>query len=143
MVASRRRPKAVLAFGLVALMFVLMPNVVGLQDLPAQPQHPPPAPREPLVSSTFRTIHLAAYKVPRPLGTGMPEPPPRYVLASLQRSEKFEPAGVIAAPMPVEKLPDKADFPAVERALKGDRLVERNVKGDRLAAPFEPIAEPE
>jgi spore germination cell wall hydrolase CwlJ-like protein len=144
MVASRSRPKEVLAFGLVALAFVLMPNVIGLQDLAAQAQQPPVVLREPLVSSTFRTIHVATYKVPRPLGTGMPEPPPRYVLASLQPREKSPPAaGVIAAPVPAEALPEKTDFPVVERGLKGDRLVERNVKGDRLVAPFEPVAEPE
>jgi spore germination cell wall hydrolase CwlJ-like protein len=32
-----------------------------------------------------------------------------------------------------------ADFPVVDRALKGDRLVERNAKGDRLVAPFDPM----
>jgi spore germination cell wall hydrolase CwlJ-like protein len=143
MVASRRRPKEVLAFGLVALVFVLTPNVIGLQDLAAQARQPPAVLREPLVSSTFRTIHVAAYKVPRPLGTGMPEPPPRYVLASLQPREKSDTPGVIVPPLPTEMRPEKADFPTVDRGLKGDRLVERNVKGDRLVAPFEPIAEPE
>jgi spore germination cell wall hydrolase CwlJ-like protein len=143
MVASRSRPKEVLAFGSVALAFVLMPNVIGLQDLAAQAQQPPVVLREPVISSTFRTIHVATYKVPRPLGTGMPELPPRYVLASLQPSHKPEPAGVIMPAMPVETRPDKADFPTVDRGLKGDRLVERNAKGDRLVAPFEPVAESE
>jgi spore germination cell wall hydrolase CwlJ-like protein len=63
------------------------------------------------------------------------------VLASLQPREKLP--GVIAPPFPAEPLPDKADFPTVDRGLKGDRLVERNAKGDRLVAPFESIVEPE
>jgi spore germination cell wall hydrolase CwlJ-like protein len=143
MVVLRRRPKVVLAFGLISLMFVLMPNGVGLQDLPAQAQQPPVVLRQPTVSSTFRTIHVAAYKVPRPLGTGMPELPPRYVLASLPARETSDAPLVLAPSAAAETLPEKADFPTVDRNLKSDRLVERNVKGDRLVAPFEPIPDPE
>lgn len=156
MVALRSGPKGVLPFGFVALAFVLMPNMIGLQDLSAQAQQSPARLREPTVSPTFRAIHVAAYKVPRPLGTGMPEPPPRYVLASVQPRETPEVTGSIgaargelprSAPPSVEPPPAiaKADFPVVDRALKGDRLVERNAKGDRLVAPFEPVvaAKPE
>jgi cell wall hydrolase len=149
MVALRSGPKGVLPFGFVALAFVLMPNMIGLQDLSAQAQQSPARLREPAVSPTFRAIHVATYKVPRPLGTGMPEPPPRYVLASVQPREKAHVTGSIApargelptsTAQPAEPPPmAKADFPAVDRALKGDRLVERNAKGDRLVAPFEPV----
>ena len=150
MVALRSGPKGVLPFGFVALAFVLMPNMIGLQDLSAQAQQSPARLREPSVSPTFRAIHVATYKVPRPLGTGMPEVPPRYVLASVQPREKPDITGSIApdrSELPTHTAQPaepplaiaKADFPAVDRALKGDRLVERNAKGDRLAAPFEPL----
>jgi len=140
MVALRSRPKRVLAFGLIALASVLMPNVIGLQDLAAQAQQPASVGREALLSPTSRAINVATYRVPRLLGTGLAEPP-RYALASLQPGERLNSDSETSV-SPAEALPEKADFPTVDRGLKGDRLVERKVKGDRLLAPFEPITEP-
>ena len=80
MVPSRNGPKEaeIASFGLAILVFVLTPTQIGYQDLAAPVAQQPAVAarwREHLIASPFGTIHAAAFSLPRPVGTSIPEPP--------------------------------------------------------------------
>jgi spore germination cell wall hydrolase CwlJ-like protein len=129
MILSRQRPKGVryyAPFGLSALMMCLVPRPVGYQDLVAlmaRQSELPQRARAHIVASPFGTIHAATFSFPHPLGTIIPEPP-SYQLASIGSADP-EATGALGA-LSVQPLDRRqADFPAVNRRLKGDLLVTR------------------
>lgn len=127
MVASSIGPKGVLSapFGLSALVFVLMPNQIGYQDLAALIARQPSVSahwREHVLASPFGTIHAATFSFSRPIGTAMPQPL-NYRLASLNPRDL--PTGSIGNPSLVDprSAEPPLEFPTVDRSAKGDRLV--------------------
>ena len=79
MVALRTGPRGadVAPFGLAAVLFVLTPSSIGLQDLGSlMAQQPEVAARwrEHLIASPFGTIHASMFSLPQPVGTAMPRP---------------------------------------------------------------------
>src|SRR5436305_14742143 len=78
MVALRAGQDGVSApFALAILIFLLTPTSAGYQDLGSliaqQPQFAAHW-RDHLIASPFGTIHASMFSLPRPLGTGMPDP---------------------------------------------------------------------
>lgn len=132
MVASRKRPKGgqVRSFGLGLLGVVAMsiaPTQIGYQDTVAlmarQPEMSQRA-RARMLASPFGTIHVATFSFPRPLGTGIPEPPAMR-LASVNPSD-LDIAGALPRDISGDMLSrSRPDYPAVNRRLKGDLLVSR------------------
>ena len=122
----RRRRQASIGFG--ALVFALLPNTIGFQDLGAllvrQPGVAARAQRH-VIASPFGIIHAAMFSLPRPIGTAIPHPP-LYALANFDPTEI---TGSIAS----QFLGDPnapLQFPAVNRKSKRDSL---------LARPREPL----
>jgi hypothetical protein len=124
----RTRPKDVriASFVLGLGIFALMPTEVGYQDIGsllarqsgiAERWHK-------RVSSAAANVQLATYSFGRPIGTSSPQLP-SYQLASLDVRDI---TGSITRSNPLVVPPPRyqaADFPKVDRTLKGDRLVVR------------------
>jgi spore germination cell wall hydrolase CwlJ-like protein len=130
MVALRNGPRGadVAPFGLAAVLFVLTPSSIGLQDLGSlMAQQPEVAARwrEHLIASPFGTIHAATFSLPQPVGMAMPRP-------AQYRQARYTPGGVAGPTMPAPPSyvrgasePPALDFPAVDRSAKGDFLLPR------------------
>src|SRR5437868_5567778 len=128
MVALRAAPNGVFApLALAVLVFLLTPTSAGYQDLGSLiAQQPEVAShwREHLIASPFGAIHAGMFNLPRPLGTGMPDPA-GFRLAKFQSLDSeitgaIHPVSLRALPDPD---PDPIVFPEVDRAHKGDLLV--------------------
>jgi hypothetical protein len=117
--------------GLGALVFSLLPNAIGFQDLGALLARQPAVTeraREYLIASPFGTIHAAMFSLPRPVGTAIPHPP-IYALAN------FDPANITGS-IGSQPLGDSAAplrFPSVNRKSKGDSRL------SRARAPLPPL----
>src|SRR5665647_470902 len=130
----RNRPKGArfASFGIGLCVFALLPNEIGYQDIASLlARQPGVAERwQTRVFSAASNIQLATYSFGRPIGTSVPHPA-SYVLASLNNQGIDITGSVtrnpIAVPPPRYQA---ADFPKVDRTLKGDRLV--------VAAPQSP-----
>src|SRR6184192_677230 len=125
---ARAAPNGVFApLALAVLVFLLTPTSAGYQDLGSLiAQQPQIAShwREHLIASPFGTIHAGMFSLPRPLGTGMPDPA-GFRLAKFQSLDSeitgaIRPVSLRALPDPD---PDPIVFPEVDRAHKGDLLV--------------------
>jgi spore germination cell wall hydrolase CwlJ-like protein len=122
-----------IAFG--ALIFALMPNAIGFQDLGALLARQPAVTervRAHMIASPFGTIHAAMFSMPRPVGTVIPRPPV-YALAN------FDPDD-IAGSIGTQPLGDPNTplrFPTVNRKSKRDSSVSRA----RAPMPPLPLAE--
>jgi spore germination cell wall hydrolase CwlJ-like protein len=111
-------------FGLC--VFALLPTQTGYQDLAALLARQPGVTerwQQQTIPQAFRSIQVATFGFSRPIGTEMPESTP-YLLASLS-----EMPGQLARALtrralgePVRPL-QPSDYPVVNRALKGARLV--------------------
>jgi spore germination cell wall hydrolase CwlJ-like protein len=118
-----------IAFG--ALIFALMPNAIGFQDLGALLARQPAVTervRAHMIASPFGTIHAAMFSMPRPVGTVIPRPPV-YALAN------FDPDD-IAGSIGTQPLGDPNTplrFPTVNRKSKRDSSV------SRARAPMPPL----
>jgi hypothetical protein len=141
----RSRPKDVriASFVLGLCFFGLMPTEIGYQDIASLlARQPGVAERwQKRVSSAASNIQLATYSFGRPIGTSSPQAP-RYRLASLD-SHSVDvtgslPRNPLAAPPPRYQA---SDFPKVDRALKGDRLVVRPAAPAETVAPAAPANE--
>ena len=126
MSVTRNRPKGayLASFGFALSVFALTPNEIGYQDIASLlARQPGVAERwEKRVYSAAATIQLATYSFGRPIGTAAPQSA-TYRLASLTREEDI--TGSIPQ-NPIMIAPPRyqaADFPTVDRTLKGDRLV--------------------
>jgi spore germination cell wall hydrolase CwlJ-like protein len=123
----RNEPKGArtASFGLGLCLFALMPTEIGYQDIASLlARQPGVAERwQKRVFSAVSTIQVATYSFGRPIGTSAPHPP-SYRLASLDNQGVDITGSVTRNPM-LQTAPryQAADFPKVDRTLKGDRLV--------------------
>src|SRR5581483_2540240 len=134
----RKKPRGArfASFGLVLCVFALTPNETGYQDIASLlARQPGVAERwQKRVFNAAATVQLATYTFGRPIGTSAPLSA-SYRLANLDAQDLDVVTGSIPR-NPVLQAPTRwqsADFPKVDRTLKGDRLV--------VAAP--PSIEPE
>jgi spore germination cell wall hydrolase CwlJ-like protein len=112
------------SFGLGLCIFALMPNQIGYQDIASLLARQPGVAElwQKRVFSAAASIQLATYSFARPIGTSSPESA-TYRLASLERDSGM--TGAVTH-NPILQAPPRyqaSDFPTVNRALKGDRLV--------------------
>jgi spore germination cell wall hydrolase CwlJ-like protein len=117
----RRRRLAPVSFG--ALLFALLPNTIGFQDLGALlARQPAVAERwhEHLIASPFGTIHAATFSLPRPIGTVIPHPP----LYALANFDPMDITGSIGA-QPLGDPMAPLQFPKVNRQDKRDSALSR------------------
>ena len=127
MLELRNRPKGArfASFGLGLCVFALIPTEVGYQDIASLlARQPGVAERwQSRVFSAVSSIQLATYSFGRPIGTSSPQAP-TFQLASFERSSNDVTGTVTRNPMaqPPPRY-QAADFPKVDRTLKGDRLV--------------------
>jgi spore germination cell wall hydrolase CwlJ-like protein len=132
MVELRKRPRGVryhAPFGLCVLAMGLVPRSIGYQDLVAlmaRQTEVSQRARAHMMASPFGTIHAATFSFPQPLGTMIPDLP-AYQLASVSTTDPETTGalgeGLTGAPLPPAR--SRAEFPAVNRRLKGDLLVTR------------------
>src|SRR6266567_2187494 len=123
----RNQPKGArfASFGLGLCVFALMPTEIGYQDIASLlARQPGVAERwQKRVFSAAGSIHVATFSFGRPIGTSSPQTA-TYRLASLDNQGIDITGSVtrnpIVAPPPRYQV---ADFPRVDRTLKGDRLV--------------------
>jgi spore germination cell wall hydrolase CwlJ-like protein len=128
MLVMRNRPKGArfAPFGIGLCIFALLPSEVGYQDIASLlARQPGVAERwQKRVYSAASTIQLATYSFGRPIGTSVPQPPASFRLASLTNQD-IDITGAVTR-NPIVLAPPRyhaADFPKVDRTLKGDRLV--------------------
>src|SRR6266542_770886 len=123
----RNQPKGArfASFGLGLCIFALMPTEIGYQDIASLlARQPGVAERwQKRVFSAVGTIQLATYSFGRPIGTSSPQTA-TYRLASLD-NQGIDVTGSVTRNPLVAPPPryHAADFPKVDRTLKGDRLV--------------------
>ena len=124
----RKKPKGArfASFGLVLCVFALTPNETGCQDIASLlARQPGVAERwQKRVFSAAATVQLATYSFGRPIGTAAPQSA-SYRLANLDAQDLDVVTGSIPR-NPIMQAPPRyqsADFPKVDRTLKGDRLV--------------------
>src|ERR1700754_3376290 len=137
MFGLRNRPKDVRTFASFVLglcIFSLMPTDIGYQDIGSLLARQSGAAErwQKRVSSAAANVQLATYSFGRPIGTSAPQLP-TYQLASLDSGDI---TGSIHRGNPLVVPPPRyqaADFPKVDRTLKGDRLVVRPVAPDDAA----------
>src|SRR5258705_2507885 len=111
-------------FGLGLCFFALIPTEIGYQDIAALlARQPGVAERwQRRVFSTVSTIQVATYSFGRPIGTASPQTA-TYRLASLDNQGIDITGSVTRNPLVQAPLRyQAADFPKVDRTLKGDRL---------------------
>ena len=122
MVASRVRAMGLVSpFWFGAFCLALMPTSVGYQDLAALLGHRPGIEQgvaEHLLVSPLGTVDRATFTYARPLGTSMPEPL-GYRTVNFNPSQYDGNSFLIDAPLNAPAA--RADYPKVNRALKGDR----------------------
>ncbi len=127
MFVLRNQPKGArfASFGLGLCVFALMPTEIGYQDIASLlARQPGVAERwQKRMFSAAGTIQVATFSFGRPIGTASPQTA-TYRLASLDNQGIDITGSVtrnpIVAPPPRYQA---ADFPRVDRTLKGDRLV--------------------
>jgi spore germination cell wall hydrolase CwlJ-like protein len=123
----RNRPKGALYafFGLGLCAFALTPSEVGYQDIASLlARQPGVAERwQSRMFSSSRTIQVATYSFGRPIGTFAPQTA-SLRLANLD-NQGIDITGSVTR-NPITQSPPRyqaADFPKVDRTLKGDRLI--------------------
>ena len=123
----RNQPKGArfASFGLGLCVFALMPTEIGYQDIASLlARQPGVAERwQKRVFSAASTIQVATFSFGRPIGTSSPQTA-TYRLASLD-NQGIDITGSVTRNPLVQPPPryQAADFPKVDRTLKGDRLV--------------------
>ncbi|MBN8989598.1 MAG: cell wall hydrolase [Rhizobiales bacterium] len=135
----RNQPKGArfASFGLGLCIFALMPTEIGYQDIASLlARQPGVAERwQKRVFSAAGTIHVATFNFGRPIGTASPQTA-TYRLASLDNQGIDITGSVTRNPIVVP--PPRyhaADFPKVDRTMKGDRLVIAPPAADEPAIP--------
>ena len=127
MFVLRSQPKGArfASFGLGLCVFALMPTEIGYQDIASLlARQPGVAERwQKRVFSSAGTIQVATFSFGRPIGTSSPQTA-TYRLASLD-NQGIDITGSVTRNPLVAPPPryQAADFPKVDRTLKGDRLV--------------------
>src|SRR5271154_4808133 len=126
----------------------LAPTTVGYQDPAALIARQGGAAahwRDHLIASPFGTIEPATYSFSRPIGTAIPEPP-GYQTVNFDPGTLDANAWRFDAPLTVRPAAH-VEYPAVNRALKGDRLPASRpqlqpINAPPAAQPVEPSAAP-
>ena len=114
---------APIALGL--LIFALTPTSIGYQDLGSLVAQQPQIAahwREHMIASPFGTIHASMFSLPRPLGTGMPDPA-GFRLARFEARDGEITGAIRTVSLRQIPDPDPIVFPEVDRSHKGDLLV--------------------
>jgi spore germination cell wall hydrolase CwlJ-like protein len=113
------------SFGLGLCVFALMPTETGYQDIASLlARQPGVAERwqNRVFASAVSTIQVATFSFGRPLGTSTPQTA-TYRLASLDNQGIDVTGSLTRNPLaPAPRRYQPADFPTVDRTLKGDRL---------------------
>jgi hypothetical protein len=127
MFVLRNQPKGArfASFGLGLCIFALMPTEIGYQDIASLlARQPGVAERwQKRVFSSAGTIQVATFSFGRPIGTSSPQTA-TYRLASLDTQGIDITGSVTRNPLVAPPLRyHAADFPKVDRTLKGDRLI--------------------
>ena len=142
MVASRSRVLGACypaRFWLSACCAALTPSSIGYQDLAALIAHQRGATASwHLIASPFGTVEAATFNYSRPIGTAIPEP------LGLFRTVNFDPRSLDAYAWKIDEAltarpARQIEYPAVNRANKGDRLPQSNV----TPAPPDPASLPQ
>lgn len=129
MFVLRNQPKGarLASFGLGLCVFALMPTEIGYQDIASLlARQPGVAERwQKRVFSSAGTIQVATFSFGRPIGTSSPQTA-TYRLASLD-NQGIDITGSVTRNPLIAPPPryHAADFPKVDRTMKGDRLVVR------------------
>jgi hypothetical protein len=141
MFVLRNQPKGArfASFGLGLCIFALMPTEIGYQDIASLlARQPGIAERwQKRVFSSAGTIQVATFSFGRPIGTSSPQTA-TYRLASLD-TQGIDITGSVTR-NPLAAQPPRyqaAEFPKVDRTLKGDRLVVRPPAPAENTAPAE------
>ena len=141
MFVLRNQPKGArfASFGLGLCVFALMPTEIGYQDIASLlARQPGIAERwQKRVFSSTGSIQVATFSFGRPIGTFSPQTA-TYRLASLNTQGIDITGSVTRAPL-VAPPPryQAAEFPKVDRTLKGDRLVVRQPAPADTTVPAE------
>jgi len=146
MYVLRNHPKGArfASFGIGLCIFLLMPKETGYQDLASLlARQPGVAERwQKQVFSAASSIQLATYSFSRPIGTSIPQSA-THRLAAIDK----ESTDTAIAHNPLLQVPPRyqaSDFPKVDRALKGDRLVvvaPAPASSETAAPPATPVLE--
>lgn len=125
------------SFGLGLCIFALMPTEIGYQDIASLlARQPGVAERwQKRVFSAAGNIHVATFNFGRPIGTSSPQTA-TYRLASLD-NQGIDITGSVTR-NPIVAAPPRyhaADFPKVDRSMKGDRLVVAQPGPEETAIP--------
>src|SRR5512134_97018 len=141
MFVLRSQPKGArfASFGLGLCVFALMPTEIGYQDIASLlARQPGVAERwQKRVFSSAGAIQVATFSFGRPIGTSSPQTA-TYRLASLD-NQGIDITGSVTRNPLVAPPPryQAAEFPKVDRTLKGDRLVVRTPAPAETTAPTE------
>ena len=120
----RNHPKGArfASFGIGLCIFALMPRETGYQDIASLlARQPGVAERwQKQVFSAASSIQLATYSFSRPIGTSVPQS----AMVRLASLDGREVTGAISRNPALQAPPryQAADFPKVDRSMKGDRL---------------------
>jgi hypothetical protein len=139
MFVLRNQPKGArfASFGLGLCVFALMPTEIGYQDIASLlARQPGVAERwQQRVFSAVGTMQVATFSFGRPIGTSSPQSA-TYRLASLDNQGIDITGSVTRNPIAAPPLRyQAADFPKVDRTLKGDRLLVAPPEPTEAAAP--------
>ncbi len=137
MFVLRNHPKGArfVSFGIGLCIFALMPRETGYQDISSLlARQPGVAERwQKQVFSAASSIQLATYSFSRPIGTSVPQS----AMIRLASLDGRDVTGTITRNPALQAPPryQAADFPKVDRALKGDRLATVTPAPAEMAAP--------
>ncbi|HWN49160.1 MAG TPA: cell wall hydrolase [Xanthobacteraceae bacterium] len=157
--ALRGRPKGRAAPLAIAIVLTMLPARIGYQDVAAMIARQPAVGesfRAHLIASPFGTIHAATFSFPQPVGTGIPAGAGLHVAAYAAGSDV---TGALAHALPtapgidLQTTSSRRNFPEINRALKGPRLVPRvrpdfdspqpsTTDGPNPAPGLQPVARP-
>ncbi|MFK4509449.1 cell wall hydrolase [Bradyrhizobium daqingense] len=140
----RNHPKGArfASFGIGLCIFALMPREIGYQDIASLlARQPGVAERwQKQVFSAASSIQLATYSFSRPIGTSVPQS----AMVRLASIDGRDVTGAISRNPALQAPPryQAADFPKVDRSLKGDRLaIATPTTSPDTAAPSAPAQE--
>jgi len=127
----RRRPKGrAVPVATAAIVLTMLPARIGYQDVAAMIARQPAVGesfRAHLIASPFGTIHAATFSFTQPIGTGIPAGAGLHVAAYTSADVTGVPtrARPTAPNIDLEATSSRRNFPDINRALKGPRLMPR------------------
>jgi cell wall hydrolase len=158
--ALGRRPNGRAAsLAIAAIVLTMLPARIGYQDVAAMIARQPAVGesfRAHLIASPFGTIHAATFSFPQPVGTGIPVSAGLHIALYTASSDV---TGALAEALPttpsidLQTTSSRRNFPEINRALKGPRLVPRvrpdfdspqpsTTDGPNLVPGLQPVGRP-